>query len=65
MINKLAYRNMKRSARNYIVYIFTVALAAAMMYAFNSLIFQNELDDCFFGLSMDEEAEPMNLYLLC
>lgn len=61
MINKLAYRNMKRSARNYIVYIFTIALAAAMMYAFNSLIFQNELDDCFFGLSMDEEAEPMNL----
>ena len=46
MINKLAYRNMKRSARNYIVYIFTIALAAAMMYAFNSLIFQNELDDC-------------------
>lgn len=58
MINKLAFRNMKRSARNYIVYIFTVSLAAAMMYAFNSLIFQNELSG-YFGMAQMDLMEVM------
>lgn len=47
MLNKLAFRNMKRSAKNYIVYIFTISFAAALMYAFNSLIFQNDLNESF------------------
>lgn len=47
MLNKLAFRNMKRSARDYLVYIFTMTMVAALMYAFNSLIFQNELMEYF------------------
>ena len=47
MLNKLAFRNMKRSARDYLVYIFTMTMVAALMYAFNSLLFQNELAEYF------------------
>ena len=47
MLNKLAFRNMKRSARDYLVYIFTMTMAAALMYAFNGLLFQNELTEYF------------------
>lgn len=47
MLNKLAFRNMKRSVRDYLVYIFTMIMVAALMYAFNSLIFQNELTEYF------------------
>ena len=43
MLGKLAYRNMKRSARDYLVYIFTMTVVTALMYAFNSLIFENTL----------------------
>jgi len=44
MLSKLAVRNMRRSARDYLVYLFTMTVVAALMYAFNSLIFQNGLE---------------------
>lgn len=47
MLGKLAFRNMKRSARDYLVYILTMTMVAALMYAFNSLIFQNDLAEFF------------------
>ncbi|MDE5777670.1 MAG: ABC transporter permease [Lachnospiraceae bacterium] len=50
MLNKLAFRNMKRSARDYLVYILTMTVVTALMYAFSSLIFQN-------GLSVHFEVE--------
>lgn len=34
---------MKRSARDYLVYILTMTVVTALMYSFNSLFFQNEL----------------------
>ena len=43
MYSKLAFRNMKRSARDYLVYLLTMTLVGALMYTFNSLLFQNEL----------------------
>ncbi|MCM1180741.1 MAG: ABC transporter permease [Clostridium sp.] len=43
MLNKLAFRNMKRSAKDYLVYTLTMAVVTALMYAFGSLIFQNGL----------------------
>lgn len=43
MLNKLAFRNMKRSVRDYLVYLLTMTLVTALMYSFNSLFFQNEL----------------------
>ncbi len=50
MLNKLAFRNMKRSAKDYLVYILTMTVVTALMYAFSSLIFQN-------GLSVHFEVE--------
>lgn len=41
--DKLSVRNMKRSERDYLVYMLTMILVAALMYAFSSLLFQNEL----------------------
>lgn len=43
MLNKLAFRNMKRSARDYLVYILTMTVVTALMYSANSLFFQNNL----------------------
>lgn len=40
----LCIRNMKRSMKDYLVYMLTMALVTALMYAFGSLIFQNELE---------------------
>lgn len=47
MLAKLSVRNAKRSAKDYLVYILTMTVITAFMYAFNSLIFQNELEACF------------------
>ena len=44
---KLSVRNMKRSVQDHLVYMFTMTLVTALMYAFNSLIFQNELERYF------------------
>lgn len=38
---------MKRSARDYLVYLLTMTVINALMYAFNSLIFQNGLRGYF------------------
>ena len=47
MLSKLAFRNMKRSAKDYLVYMLTMAVVTALMYAFNSLIFQNDINQYF------------------
>ena len=44
MLSKLAFRNMKRSIRDYLVYMLTMTVVTALMYAFNSLIFQNDVN---------------------
>lgn len=43
MLNKLALRNVKRSMRDYLVYLITMIAVAAMMFAFNSLIFSEDI----------------------
>lgn len=47
MLAKLSLRSAKRSARDYLVYLLTMTVVVALMYAFNSLIFQNELVSYF------------------
>lgn len=47
MLSKLAFRNMKRSAKDYLVYMLTMTVVTALMYAFNSLIFQNDMNQYF------------------
>lgn len=53
MLNKLAFRNMKRSARDYLVYLLTMTVVTALMYSFNSLFFQNELAEYYDAQGMD------------
>ncbi|MDO4602049.1 MAG: FtsX-like permease family protein [Eubacteriales bacterium] len=59
MLGKLAYRNMKRSAKDYLIYILTMTVVSALMYAFNSLIFQNE----FTGMMEEDAVMPIMIGL--
>ena len=47
MFNKLAFRNMRRSARDYLVYFLTMTFVTALMFAFNSLIFADDIEEMF------------------
>lgn len=40
---KLSLRNAKRQAKDYLVYFITIVMAAAFIYAFNCLVFSDEL----------------------
>lgn len=35
MLSKLAFRNVKRSAKDYVIYLITVTLAFSFIFAFN------------------------------
>lgn len=52
MLGKLAFRNMKRSAGDYLVYTLTMTVVTALMYAFNSLIFQNIIETSEMAIMM-------------
>ncbi len=43
MLGKLAVRNVKRSARDYLVYVLTMTFVTALMFAFNSVIFSPDI----------------------
>lgn len=43
MLGKLAVRNVKRSARDYLVYVITMTVVTALMFAFNSIIFSPDV----------------------
>ena len=43
MLAKLAFRNVKRSAKDYLVYFLTMTFVTAMMFAFNTVIFSADL----------------------
>lgn len=47
MIGKLAFRNVRRSARDYLVYFLTMTFVTALMFAFNSLIFTKDIEEMF------------------
>lgn len=47
MLNKLALRNVMRSARDYLVYFLTMTVVCAIMFAFHSLIFSEEIMQLF------------------
>lgn len=42
-LSKLSLRNARRQARDYLVYFFTMVLAAALLYSFNGLAFSGEI----------------------
>ena len=41
MLFKLAVRNVKRSIKDYILYVITVTLIIALMFAFNCMMFSD------------------------
>ena len=43
MLNKLALRNARRSARDYLVYLVTMTIIASLMFAFNAMIFSRDI----------------------
>ena len=44
-LSKLSLRNAKRQAADYLIYFITVILAAALLYAFNGLVFSREVKE--------------------
>lgn len=47
MFSKLAFRNMKRSFRDYMIYILTLMLVTALIYSFSSLYFPGSFENRF------------------
>ncbi|MGM9531296.1 ABC transporter permease [Intestinibacter sp.] len=45
MLSKLAFRNAKRSVRDYIVYLITVILSFSLIFAFNLIVFSEEVQN--------------------
>lgn len=43
MLGKLAFRNIKRSAKDYLVYLLTMTFVTALMFSFNTLLFSEQL----------------------
>jgi len=41
MLAKLAYRNVKRSINDYLIYIITITIVVSLMFAFNSMMFSD------------------------
>ena len=58
-LSELSLRNARRQARDYLVYFVTIVMAAALMYAFNGLVFSQELQ----SLSDMMDAMPLVLTL--
>ncbi|MGL6199837.1 MAG: ABC transporter permease [Lachnospiraceae bacterium] len=49
-LSKLSLRNARRQARDYLVYFITIVITAALIYAFNSLVFSDQIRNLSFYL---------------
>ena len=49
-LSELSLRNAHRQARDYLIYFVTVVLAAALLYAFNGLVFSQEIQTLSAGI---------------
>ena len=47
MFSKLVFRNVRRSARDYLVYVLTMTFIVALIFAFNSIIFSRDLQKMY------------------
>lgn len=43
MLGKLAFRNLKRSAKDYLVYLLTMTFVTALMFSFNTVLFSEQI----------------------
>lgn len=61
MLGKLAIRNVKRSAKDYLVYCFTMMLVTALMFAFDVQIYSGDVQEDFASqLAVIEEHSAIN-----
>ena len=58
-LSELSLRNARRQAKDYLVYFVTIVLAAALVYAFNGLVFSQELQ----SLATMMDAMPLIIVL--
>ncbi len=47
MMHKLALRNVRRMAKDYVVYFITMAVVTALMFSFNTLLFSKDVQNLF------------------
>lgn len=47
MLNRLAWRNVKRSAKDYLVYFLTMSVVTALMFSFHTLLFSRDVQEMF------------------
>lgn len=47
MMYKLAWRNVRRMAKDYVVYFMTMTVVTALMFSFNTLLFSKDVQDLF------------------
>ncbi len=59
MYSKLAFRNIRRSLRDYIIYFVTLTLTAALMYSFLALGFSPDI------LAMTENMSMLTTGIIC
>jgi len=52
MLNKLAVRNVKRSLKDYLIYIATMTIISALVFAFNGMMFSEDLQTLTQGLDI-------------
>ncbi len=52
MLNKLALRNVKRSARDYLVYFLTMTFVVSLMLAFNAVLFSDDFGERYGGYDL-------------
>ena len=50
MLNKLALRNVKRSFKDYLIYIITVTISFSLIFAFNLISFSDDLQELTKGM---------------
>lgn len=47
MMRKLAFRNVQRMAKDYIIYFMTMSVVTALMFSFNTLLFSKDIQKRF------------------
>ena len=54
MLNKLALRNVKRSVKDYIIYMITITLALSLTYALNLVSWSDAVNSISDGMNYDQ-----------
>ena len=65
-LSELSLRNAKRQAADYLVYFVTIIMAAALLYAFNGLVFSGEIRELYSMMSsLPMAIVPASIVVVC